>query len=240
MQRCGFAPICRRGRPASRISGRIREGLGRSSGHFGSRFIVTSMNTHSIRKSNRAHQGTPPRIRGKGTQLSIRPLGPLEVESPQPLPKPERKSRTGQGHAGNARPVPQARSELSPGRAPRRTAPRQLPAIHNPKSYPRMGRCWFRDDRGTRGPFQGRFNRERWRPGREELFRTHELVHNRRRTVHIVASAEGDGAFAAVDVDTMCRRQADAPAPPGLQGHSRVGGAWSLIFHTGLLRFGKQ
>jgi hypothetical protein len=32
---------------------------------------------------------------------------------------------------------------------------------------------------------QGRFNRERWKAGWEDLFETHELVWNRRRTVRI-------------------------------------------------------
>ena len=45
--------------------------------------------------------------------------------------------------------------------------------------------------------------------GWEELFRTHELAHNRRRTVRIEVSKEGDGAFAVVDVDTLWRRRSD-------------------------------
>ena len=36
---------------------------------------------------------------------------------------------------------------------------------------------------------QGRFDRARWKAGWEELFRTHELVHNVRRTVRTPASA---------------------------------------------------
>jgi hypothetical protein len=56
---------------------------------------------------------------------------------------------------------------------------------------------------------QGRFHRERWKAGWEELFRTHELVHNVRRAVRIVVSQEGDGGFGVVDVDTLWRRRAD-------------------------------
>ena len=46
----------------------------------------------------------------------------------------------------------------------------------------------------------GRYDRARWRASWEDLFRTHELVHNIRKTVRIAISAEGDGAFAVVDV----------------------------------------
>ena len=42
-----------------------------------------------------------------------------------------------------------------------------------------------------------------------ELFRTHELVHNVRKTVRVVVSTEGDGAIAVVDVDTLWRNRAD-------------------------------
>src|SRR5512136_1649789 len=63
---------------------------------------------------------------------------------------------------------------------------------------------------------QGRFNRERWKAGWAELFRTHELVHNRRRTVRIAVSAQGDGGF---------------------KGYTKVEDRWLLIFHTGLLEY---
>jgi ketosteroid isomerase-like protein len=87
----------------------------------------------------------------------------------------------------------------------------------------------------------GRFDAARWRAGWEELFRTHRLVHNRRRTTRIQVSAEGDGAFAVVDVDTLWERRADA-APfhwkgRACKGYTRVGGSWLLIFHTGLLDY---
>jgi len=88
---------------------------------------------------------------------------------------------------------------------------------------------------------QGRFHRERWKAGWEELFRTHELVHNDRRTVRIEVSAEGDGAFAIVDVDTLWKRRADGEAFPWKgragKGYTRVDGRWLLIFHTGLLDY---
>jgi ketosteroid isomerase-like protein len=89
---------------------------------------------------------------------------------------------------------------------------------------------------------QGRYNRERWKAGWESLFRTHELVHNIRRTVRIAVSEEGDGAFAVVDVDTLWRNRADGRLfqwkGRACKGYSRVGDRWLLIFHTGLLEYG--
>ena len=88
---------------------------------------------------------------------------------------------------------------------------------------------------------QGRFHRERWRASWEELFRTHELVHNVRKTVSIVISAEGDGAFAVVDVDTLWRNRSDGRSfhwkGRAGKGYTRVGERWLLIFHTGLLDY---
>jgi ketosteroid isomerase-like protein len=88
---------------------------------------------------------------------------------------------------------------------------------------------------------QGRYNRERWKGGWEELFRTHELVHNRRRTVRIEISAQDDGAFAVVDVDTLWRSRADGrpfhwKGRAG-KGYTKVDDRWLLVFHTGLLDY---
>ena len=87
----------------------------------------------------------------------------------------------------------------------------------------------------------GRFDRERWRRGWQELFDTHRLVHNRRVIRRIEVSREGDGAFAVVDVDTLWRR------PCGEEQHwdgrackiyTRVKeGEWKLIAQTGLLDY---
>jgi ketosteroid isomerase-like protein len=86
---------------------------------------------------------------------------------------------------------------------------------------------------------QGRYDRERWKSGWEELFRTHELVHNNRRTVRIEISAQGDGAFAVVDVDTLWRSRANGQAfhwkGRACKGYTKVDDHWLLVFHTGLL-----
>lgn len=86
----------------------------------------------------------------------------------------------------------------------------------------------------------GRFDRERWRADWQELFDTHTLIHNRRETIKITVSAQGDGAFAVVDVDTLWR---DANGNDVYwkgragKGYTRVDGTWKLIMHTGLLNY---
>ena len=86
----------------------------------------------------------------------------------------------------------------------------------------------------------GRYSRERWRRDWQLLFDTHTLVHNRRETVTIMLSAEGDGAFAVVDVDTLWRDEAGRDfhwLGRAGKGYTRVGGEWKLIMHTGLLLY---
>jgi len=87
----------------------------------------------------------------------------------------------------------------------------------------------------------GRYHRARWKASWEELFRTHDLVHNRRRTVRIVVSEQGDGAFAVVDVDTLWRVRATGSdfrwKGRACKGYTKVGGRWLLILHTGLLEY---
>jgi hypothetical protein len=87
----------------------------------------------------------------------------------------------------------------------------------------------------------GRYNRERWKAGWEELFCTHELVHNKRSTVRIVVSAERDGGFAVVDVDTLWRNRADRKLfhwkGRACKGYAKVGLQWLLVYHTGLLLY---
>jgi ketosteroid isomerase-like protein len=90
---------------------------------------------------------------------------------------------------------------------------------------------------------QGRYDRIRWKESWEELFRTHRLVHNNRRTVKIVISDEGDGAFAVVDVDTLWRHRITGNLihwkGRACKGYTNVNGTWLLIFHTGLLDYSK-
>ncbi len=86
----------------------------------------------------------------------------------------------------------------------------------------------------------GRYDRERWKTSWQELFDTHTLVPNRRDTIKIVVSEQGDGAFAIVDVDTL-RRDRDGKdfhwKGRACKGYTQVGREWRLILHTGLLEY---
>jgi ketosteroid isomerase-like protein len=87
----------------------------------------------------------------------------------------------------------------------------------------------------------GRYNRERWKANWQALFDTHTLVRNRRTTVKIVVSKEGDGAFAVVDVDTLWRNNQDGSESHwkgrACKGYTKMGDEWKLILHTGLLNY---
>ena len=87
---------------------------------------------------------------------------------------------------------------------------------------------------------QGRYDRVRWRRGWENLFETHQLVHNKREIVMIAVSAEGDGAFAVVDVDTLWRTMSGQDfnwKGRACKVYTRVRGEWKMIFQTGLLTY---
>lgn len=90
----------------------------------------------------------------------------------------------------------------------------------------------------------GRFNRRRWKESWEKLFRSHDLVCNRRRTLRIEVSKQGDGAFAVVDVDTRWRNRKTKKLScwqgRACKGYSKVRGRWLLVFHTGLLKYPRE
>jgi ketosteroid isomerase-like protein len=85
----------------------------------------------------------------------------------------------------------------------------------------------------------GRFDAERWRTAYTELFADWELVHNRRDTVTIEISEQGDGGFAVVDIDTLWRRRdsADEMRWNGrvCKVYALVGDGWKMTMHTGAL-----
>ncbi len=89
----------------------------------------------------------------------------------------------------------------------------------------------------------GRYDRQRWKEGWEALFASCELVHNRRRTVRIAVSEQGDGAFAVVDVDTLWRHRVSGELlhwkGRACKGYTKVGEEWRLILHTGVLSYGQ-
>jgi ketosteroid isomerase-like protein len=87
----------------------------------------------------------------------------------------------------------------------------------------------------------GRFDRERWIRGWQSLFATHRLVHNRRELRKVVVTAEGDGGFAVVDVDTLWRDAQGGESHwkgRACKVYARLpDGVWKLTMHTGLLAY---
>jgi ketosteroid isomerase-like protein len=87
----------------------------------------------------------------------------------------------------------------------------------------------------------GRFAPERWRDHYGRLFSEWRLVHNHRRIVKIELSAQEDGAFAVVDIDTLWR-QRDGGDEMNWKGrvckvYARVGSEWKMTMHTGALTY---
>ncbi len=94
----------------------------------------------------------------------------------------------------------------------------------------------------------GRFNHKRWKKSYSDLFfESHRLIHNVREIRKIVISDEGDGAFAVVDVDTVCMAQHKHKRRFPLEGKSMQktytkmpDDSWKLIANTGLLDYGNK
>jgi len=86
----------------------------------------------------------------------------------------------------------------------------------------------------------GRYDRDRWKSGWQNLFDTHRLVHNNRVIRKIEISKEGDGAFAVVDIDTLWVDES------GRHNHwqgrvckvyANMGDEWKMTMHTGVLDY---
>jgi len=87
----------------------------------------------------------------------------------------------------------------------------------------------------------GRYNYERWKKGWQDLFDTHDLIHNKRKIIKIEVSKEGDGAFAVVDVDTLWRNKSTRKdfhwKGRACKVYTKIADEWKLIMHTGLLEY---
>jgi ketosteroid isomerase-like protein len=86
----------------------------------------------------------------------------------------------------------------------------------------------------------GRYDRERWRKGWQELFDTHALIHNRRQIKKVEVSEQEDGAFAVVDVDTLWRDSNGNDfhwKGRACKIYTKVGRDWKMIMQTGLLEY---
>lgn len=87
----------------------------------------------------------------------------------------------------------------------------------------------------------GKYDYNRWKKINQELFDTHDLVHNNRKIVKITVSEQKDAALAVVDIDTLWRHK-----ETGKDNHwkgrvsktyTKVDGTWKLITHTGVLQY---
>jgi ketosteroid isomerase-like protein len=87
----------------------------------------------------------------------------------------------------------------------------------------------------------GRYDRERWKRSWQQLFDTHDLVHNKRQTLRVVVSEQGDGGFAVVDVDTLWRNRNTNELfhwkGRACKVYTKVSGRWLFLFQTGLLEY---
>ncbi|UYP44950.1 hypothetical protein NEF87_001235 [Candidatus Lokiarchaeum ossiferum] len=87
----------------------------------------------------------------------------------------------------------------------------------------------------------GRFNYKRWSENWQQLFDTHDLVHNKRSIKKIELSDEEDGAFAVVDIDTLWRNK-ENKEEQNWKGrvckvYTKLEKEWKLIMHTGVLNY---
>ena len=86
----------------------------------------------------------------------------------------------------------------------------------------------------------GRYDRQRWRDGWQELFDTHRLAHNKRELRKIEISKEGDGAFAVVDIDTLwIDRDGNENHWKGrtCKVYTKTGDEWKMKMQTGVLDY---
>jgi len=88
----------------------------------------------------------------------------------------------------------------------------------------------------------GRFDRERWRKNWQDIFDSHDLIHNQRDTMKIEVSGEQDAAFAVVDIDTLWRHKVTKEDSHWKGRVCKIytkmpSGEWKMIFQTGALDY---
>ena len=86
----------------------------------------------------------------------------------------------------------------------------------------------------------GKFNKEKWCRGWQDLFDKYRLEHNYREIKKIVVSDEKDGAFAVVDIDTLwVDKDNNQNHWKGrvCKVYSKVCGDWKMTMHTGVLEY---
>ena len=86
----------------------------------------------------------------------------------------------------------------------------------------------------------GKFDKERWSKGWQDLFNNYKLTHNKREIKKIVISKEGDGAFAVVDIDTLWIDRNNVKnhwKGTVCKVYSKIGSEWKMTIHTGVLEY---
>jgi ketosteroid isomerase-like protein len=86
----------------------------------------------------------------------------------------------------------------------------------------------------------GKFDRARWAAFYQAFFRQHTLVRNHRQTRRIEVSAQGDGAFAVVDIDTLwvdAAGREDHWLGRVCKVYAQVDRTWKMTMHTGVLAY---
>lgn len=87
----------------------------------------------------------------------------------------------------------------------------------------------------------GRFDRKRWIDAWQSIFDSAALDQNDRTIVKILVSAEGDGALAVVDIDTIWRAKDGAidrwKGRVGKVYAKLANGEWKMTMHTGVLDY---
>lgn len=86
----------------------------------------------------------------------------------------------------------------------------------------------------------GKFDKERWCMGWQDLFDNSRLIRNNREIKKIVISKEKDGAFAVVDIDTLWidkNNIQDNWKGRVCKVYSRIGSEWKMTMHTGVLEY---
>lgn len=88
---------------------------------------------------------------------------------------------------------------------------------------------------------QGKFNAERWKQGWQQLFDTHDLVHNNRSIKRIQVSDQQDGAFAVVDIDTLWKNKKTGEEMNWkgrtCKTYSLTNEGWKMIHQVGVLDY---
>ena len=86
----------------------------------------------------------------------------------------------------------------------------------------------------------GKFDKVRWSSVWQDLFDNCTLSHNKREIKKIVISAEKDGAFAVVDIDTLwIDKENNRNHWKGrvCKVYSKIGSEWKMTMHTGVLEY---